>query len=290
MDEGRLDSGRLEDGRRLHLNQGPIDLILEAFGESGEPGQALEQAAQGFDGLLQGLADELPLLRTDCRSLLQDRIQLQGPVALRMFEAVAPHAQRFVTPMAAVAGSVADQVLHSLCEGRRLARAYVNNGGDIALFLAPGACWRIGICTDVSTGVLGASLSLDAADGIAGVATSGWSGRSHSLGVADAVTVLAGTAACADVAATLIANAVDVPSSDRVTRVPAYMLSPDSDLGDHAVTTAVGRLEVSERRQALEAGLACAQSMKQSGLIRGAFLCLQGETRVVGIDAARLIE
>ena len=44
-----------------------------------------------------------------------------------------------------------------------------------------------------------------------GIATSGWRGRSFSLGIADAVTVLAATAAEADAAATMIANAVDLP-------------------------------------------------------------------------------
>ena len=40
---------------------------------------------------------------------------------------------------------------------------------------------------------------------VRGVATSGWRGRSHSLGIADSVTVLAATAAMADAAATVIA-------------------------------------------------------------------------------------
>lgn len=283
----------LNDEQRLHLSQGPIDLIVEAEGENHESNQALIQATTAFNGLLQALADELPALRTDCRQLIRDGVTFKGPVSRRMLEAVEPHARKdsgtFVTPMAAVAGSVADHMLLSLCKGRQLDRAYVNNGGDIALFLAPGAVWRIGICTDVCNATIGASLSIHSSDGIGGIATSGWSGRSFSLGIADAVTVLAGSAAAADVAATLIANAVDVPSSDKVTRVPARMLSPDSDLGDHAVTTAVDKLDPDERHQALEAGVECARSMKQAGLIRGAFLALQGDTRVVDIDPARLM-
>ena len=65
-----------------------------------------------------------------------------------------------------------------------------------------------------------------------GVATSGWRGRSFSLGIADAVTVLAATAAAADAAATIIANAVDLPGHPAIARRPASELEDDSDLGD----------------------------------------------------------
>ena len=64
-----------------------------------------------------------------------------------------------------------------------------------------------------------------------GIATSGWRGRSFSLGIADAVTVLADRAAAADAAATIIANAVDLPGHPAIVRVPACELAPDSDLG-----------------------------------------------------------
>ena len=60
------------------------------------------------------------------------------------------------------------------------------------------------------------------------------------------VTVLADTAACADVAATLIANAVDLPGHGAITRAPARTLFPDSDLGAIPVTTDVGALSAAE--------------------------------------------
>jgi uncharacterized protein len=66
---------------------------------------------------------------------------------------------------------------------------------------------------------------------VRGIATSGRHGRSLSLGIADSVTVLAATAAAADAAATLIANAVDLPGHAAVRRAPACSLDPDSDLG-----------------------------------------------------------
>ena len=46
-----------------------------------------------------------------------------------------PYREQFITPpWRAVAGAVADEVLQALVHGRGLKRAYVNNGGDIALY------------------------------------------------------------------------------------------------------------------------------------------------------------
>ncbi len=94
-------------------------------------------------------------------------------------------------------------------------------------------------------GLLGRA-AIRAGDGIRGIATSGWRGRSHSLGIADAVTVLAATASAADAAATIIANAVDLPGHPAIARRPARALSPDSDLGTRLVTVGVGALPAAE--------------------------------------------
>ncbi|MEL0003793.1 MAG: UPF0280 family protein, partial [Rhodospirillales bacterium] len=114
-----------------------------------------------------------------------------------------------------------------------------------------------------------------------GIATSGWRGRSHSLGIADAVTVLATTAAKADAAATLIANAVNLPGHQSVQRKPASELYPDSDLGQRLVTTGVGPLTISETIEALERGRQNASIMLANGFIHAAALCLNGEMMVV---------
>ena len=206
---------------------------------------------------------------------------LKGPVARRMHEVCRPHASIFVTPMAAVAGAVADAVLAAMVAGRRLERAYVNDGGDIALYLAPGQSFTAGIVT------LGESPALDGVSRIAaespvrGVATSGWRGRSFSLGIADSVTVLAESAAEADVAATLIANAVDI-DDPAVLRLPASELSPDSELGSRPVTVDVGPLSPLQVERALEAGTGVARDMVARGLIVQALLSLQGHTRMAG--------
>lgn len=267
----------LPDGRRLHLQHGPIDLVIEAFGSEAERGAAYRQAAERFATVLEELVAELPALRRPC----EPGLGFEGVVARRMAAAVAPYAsEQFVTPMAAVAGAVADEILAALCAGRRLERAYVNNGGDIALHLAPGATLTLAVHGH------GADLAeprrtLRAEDPIRGIATSGWRGRSHSLGVADAVTVSAASAAMADVAATLIANAVDLPGSPKITRVPASELSPDSDLGDRPVTTDVAPLTEAEAEAALARGAAAAEAAIAAGRIHDAALFLAGRHRIL---------
>ena len=267
----------LGDGRRRHFQHGPIDLVIEAFGRPGEVAGACEQAWTRFQSILGELVGELPRLRAP---VTDTGAALSGPVAQRMVRAAAPHRSVFVTPMAAVAGAVADEVLAALVAGRALDKAYVNNGGDIAVFLAPGATFRTGIVTLGAVPSLDAFTEIGAEPGVRGLATSGWRGRSLSLGIADSVTALASSAAQADVAATLIANAVDA-ADPSIRREPASSLDPDSDLGERLVTVEVGRMAPSTVDQALDRGAAVAEAMRAAGLIAGALLSLGETTRGV---------
>jgi ApbE superfamily uncharacterized protein (UPF0280 family) len=271
----------LPDGERLHLLDGPIDLIVEARGSERDVRAAYEAAAERFTGLLDELCEELVELRNPADPA---RCALKGVVARRMHAAVAPFAADcFITPMAAVAGSVAEEVLAAMLAAARLDRAYVNNGGDIALHLAKGEAFTVGLMDRPDSLGLMRTLVVCADDPIRGVATSGRHGRSFSLGIADAVTVLAKTASQADAAATIIANAVDLPGDPAILRLPANELQPDSDLGARLVTREVGVLSESEIEQALEAGADCARRLLAAGLIEGAALRLSGETLLVGI-------
>jgi len=98
------------------------------------------------------------------------------------------------------------------------------------------------------------------------------------LGIADSVTVTAASAAAADVAATLIANAVDLPGHPAIRRAPANSRDPDSDLGNRPITIGVTNLSRSEIHAALSAGAAIADTMAAQGLIEGAVLFLAGES------------
>ena len=276
----------LPDKRRLHLNHGPIDLIVEGFGEPAQVAAAYRQAATRFRTILDELVAELPALR---RAIVAGDAEsgFTGPVARRMARAVAPHHPAYVTPMAAVAGAVADEVLAAMLRGRRLMRAYANNGGDIALHLAPGQDFAAGVVARPDRPTPLGSFRIGHAMPVRGIATSGQGGRSLSLGIADAVTVLAVDAAAADAAATLIGNAVNVDHA-AIRRMPARQLDPDSDLGNLPVTVSVGRLEADAVAEALDAGLAAARAMREQGLIHAAVLALAGEIRVEGEGLAAI--
>lgn len=292
-------------GQRLHLQHGPIDLIIGADGATDKGGAAFAAAADCFADLLPQLVADLPHLRQPASP---DMPVLKGPVAALMQAAVMPFLSGpapapFITAMAAVAGSVADHVLAAMtaAAGPGLQRAYVNNGGDIALTLGPDACFDIGVADDrdvrysdfMQSGHAGQPVTLPVygqirltrANGVGGVATSGWRGRSLSCGIADSVTVLAANAATADVAATLIANAVTVESG-QVKRAPASEIDPDSDLGDRLVTVDVGRLSDDEVAAALTHGQRLAASLCATGHIVAVYGRLGGRGFVVGQEAA----
>ncbi len=257
-------------GGRLHLQQGPIDLICQVWGDEAA---AYDRAVARFTGLLAALVTELPALRAvDCA--------VSGPVAQVMAAAVAPFQPAFITPMAAVAGAVAEAVLAGMV-GPGVRRGYVNNGGDIALYLTPGTMLR---CAVAGTGAV---VDVRHEDPVRGIATSGWRGRSWSFGIADCVTVLAKTASQADAAATMIANAVNLPSHPGIARRPANDLQADSDLGQRLVTVAVAGLTAEDIETALGHGMAAATAYKARGLIDSAALFLHPEVRTLGTIALK---
>ncbi|MEM8728349.1 MAG: UPF0280 family protein [Pseudomonadota bacterium] len=269
----------LDGGQRLHLQHGPIDLIVGV--DTPSPGDrqiGFDAAVARFDGLLEALVAELPRLR---RPLSDDLApSFSGPVARRMTRAALPFVAEQVTPMISVAGAVADEVLGAIRTAAQPRRAYVNNGGDIALHLAGEGAFSVAMANPAGA-TLG-QLHIDGTSGIGGIATSGQSGRSLSLGIAESVTVLAGCAAEADAAATLIANAVDLPDLPGITRAPACDIQPDSDLGARRVVTGVPPLSDRDIAAALARGQARASDMCHRGLIQGAALFLQGQSVMTG--------
>jgi ApbE superfamily uncharacterized protein (UPF0280 family) len=270
----------LPDQRRLHLSHGPIDLVIEASGPLDSVRAAYRAAEGRFATILDELCAELTLLRAPAYMGMN---RPSGVVAQRMVAAVLPYAADcFITPMAAVAGAVADEMLGVLTSTDGLSRAYVNNGGDIALFLAPGTRFEIGIVDRIEAPQLAGTARITANAGIGGIATSGWGGRSFSLGIADSVTCLGTNAAAADAAATIVANDIDLPGHPSITRQAAISLQPDSDLGDRPVTVAVGPLSDAEIATALERGRQRAERLIGDRLIAGASMFLKGRSEIVG--------
>lgn len=268
------------DNGRLHLNDGPIDLIIFVDGDGPARRAACSAAVRRFATVLDELCAELAELRTPSSPT---RAPPAGAVARRMAAATRPlSAQRFITPMAAVAGAVADEILAVMRSAAPLRRAYVNNGGDIAIHVSGEATLNVGLVDRPDMPTLFGVTALHASHGVGGVATSGWRGRSFSLGIADAATVLARDAAQADAAATLVANAVDLPGHRAILRVRATDIDPQSDLGDRLVTRSVGALSDADVACALERGEAEARRLIEAGAIVAACLRLQDARRVVG--------
>jgi ApbE superfamily uncharacterized protein (UPF0280 family) len=296
-------AARLADGR-LHLQHGPIDLLIQAWGEADAVTRAYQRAVARFPRVLPELVAQLPLLKSplpidnvftaeDAESA-EEEIWREAPsaplgvlrgknisgIAGQMIAACWPYRDVFITPMAAVAGAVADAMLETLCADGDLTRAYVNNGGDIAFHVAPGARLTAGVVADLAHPALHGTIALEHSAPVRGLATSGAGGRSFSRGIADAVTILARSAAAADAAATIVANAVDV-DHPAVRRAPASSRRDDSDLGDIPVTVAVGDLPRAAIAAALAHGQREAARLRAAGLIDGAVLILKGETVVV---------
>jgi uncharacterized protein len=276
--------GRRLDPRRWHFQHGPIDLIIGADGDDIAIETALGAAWARFGTILSELVAELALLRAP----IDEAQAVRGVVARRMVAACNPHRDEFITPMAAVAGAVADELIECFRAEPRITRAYVNNGGDIALHLSPGHSFKIGVLADVGsidrrkTPALDAQLEIGYDLPVRGIATSGWRGRSFSLGIADSVTVLASCAAAADAAATMVANSVNA-DDPAVVRRPGCELKDDTDLGARLVTVAVGPLAPETVDRALASGVGRASGLIARGLIHCTALWLQGRVRLVGV-------
>jgi ApbE superfamily uncharacterized protein (UPF0280 family) len=271
------------DSSRWHFNHGPIDIVAEAHGDPYAVAAAHDAAWARFGHVLDELVRELPLLRLP----VTDKLRPRGVVGQRMWDACAAFSPMFITPMAAVAGSVAQELI-AFYDRPGIERAWINNGGDIAVHLAPGQSARVGVFADIarfdwrdnSILTTDGQFELHADEPVRGVATSGWRGRSFSLGIADSVTVLAATAAQADAAATVIANAVDVDDA-LIQRKPASECKDDSDLGDTLVTVDVPPLAPSQVKSALDTGAICAKVLQKGGLVWAALLVCQGQFRLV---------
>ena len=281
--------------RRWRFVHGPIDVVLQADGEPDACAAAFDDCWAAFGAILPALVRDLPLLRrplpvAPVAAAIEPEAQASSATGRAMIAACAPLAIRFgvyLTPMAAVAGAVADTLIRPFARPG-IIRAAANNGGDIALWLGPGARFEVGIVADVVAGTPAGRFSIAGDDPVRGVATSGWRGRSLSLGIADSATVLAIDGARADAAATLVANAVALDADDpRVLRAPASSVRDDSDLGDLPVTVGVAGLDEHSIDRALARGLACAHRLQEDSFIAAAAIALAGRWRILAPVGSR---
>ena len=269
---------------RLYLHHGPIDIIAHVDGPEETRSDLYECAKKRFSTVLQELVSELDLLKLPWSEV---HTEPQGRIALKMFNAVRG-SREFITPMAAVAGAVAEEILGTMVNRaksevsclKKIRRMYVNNGGDISFWLNYGSAFTIGVVDNPQRPELKTKICLPYESPVRGLATSGWRGRSQSLGIADAVTVLASSSACADVAATLIANNVNIEHPG-IIRKPACDVKDDSDLGMRPVTVKVPFLPKKEVSRALRKGAESAKALIRKNKIQSAYLSMQEQTLVI---------
>lgn len=265
---------KLLDPYRALLDIGPVQMSVMAE----RRGQPLGREWHRLEGLvsrwLEDLKRYLPLARKPWPLLTSP--EGWPRVLRRMYIAVKTAGDPDLTPMAAVAGTIAELVGDYLAE-QGATKVLVNNGGDIAIRLSRGEKTRVGVAPR-----LGAPpshyLDIRAGDHIGGVATSGRGGRSFTLGIADAAVAVASSAAVADACATVLGNAVNV-DSPLIQRRPARELDPATDIPELLVTTAVGSLPVELQAAALERGIEAGRRLVESGVLLGAVVYLNGLIR-----------
>ena len=274
----------MREENRLYLHHGPIDIIAHVDGPEEIRRDLYECAKKRFSTVLEELVSELKLLKLPFSEVNPEP---KGRIARKMFNAVRG-AGTFITPMAAVAGAVAEEILETMLNQaksevsylEKIRRMYVNNGGDISFWLNYGSAFTIGVVDNPLRPELNTKVCLPYESAVRGLATSGWRGRSQSLGIADAVTVLSSSSACADAAATLIANNVNIEHPG-IIRKPACDVKDDSDLGMHPVTVNVPFLSEKEVSWALRNGAESAKALIRKNKIQSAYLSMQEQTLVI---------
>ena len=160
---------------------------------------------------------------------------------------------------------VADTVADWLAD-QGAAVAVANNGGDVALRLAPGQSLRLRTVIDLRTGETSQPALIQAGAGIGGICTSGLGGRSFTRGIAESVTVFAARANVADALATHLANCSFI-DSPRVASTLAVNLDPQTDIPELEVVTATDILPEEELHRAITQVLEEAGRQYSAGLL-----------------------
>ncbi|MBA7584358.1 hypothetical protein ES708_26311 [subsurface metagenome] len=228
--------------------------------------------------ILEQLADCLPVIRRKSISLRPESGYPQ--VVKEMILATQAIKDPDFTPLAAVAGATADMVADYLLK-TDATKIVVNNGGDISIRLREGEEIKVGLCLDLASKQIDYLLSVE---NDCGICTSGIGGRSFTLGVTNAVIVLAGRASVADAEATYLGNKTTLDSPN-VERDWAERIYPDTDIPGKKVTVSVGTLSEAEIQQALENGQREALQLMDNGTIHGAVLSVKDNILPLGVFA-----
>ena len=257
------------DDESVLVECGPMRLVIRAWHLDQPWLDLAEQAAHVSISFLERIARWRPLLSQpwgQIEDLPEDEL------ARRMVGSVKAIGDDDLTPMAAVAGTIADAVADWLFE-RDTTRVIVDNGGDIAIRLARGETAAVGIRPRIDSPQVSHIIQLHSYDSTWGVTTSGTGGRSLTRGIASAATVLAAEASVADAAATAVANAC-IATGEGIIQLPAEEVDPHSELVGLKVTADVGNLDTDLRQQAITAARRKAERLSQENTIIGAFVAI----------------
>jgi len=266
----------------LLVENGPMRLIIQAWNGARFDMAAAKQAGEIAFACLEQVAACRDLLRHRSENLLEKFDNQAFPVPVQMVKNTLVFDAPDLTPMAAVAGSIADGVADFLFQ-KGVSKVIVDNGGDIAVRLSQGETARAGVRSDVASAEITHVIMLDARCPSWGISTSGLGGRSFTRGIASAATVVAHSSARADAAATDIANACFFQDTG-IVQVPAGQLDPLTDIPDILVTVLVNQLKPDTIDRSLKRSLDRAKGYVGNGLILGAIITAGGKTVHTGLS------
>ncbi len=274
------------DGGRILAECGPMRLVIEArIGRVPQRDLCIQAASEAF-ALLEKIARQRQRLSRRYRNIPDDLgDDLVDDLALQMLKSVLA-VDHDLTPMAAVAGTIADGVADFLYQ-RGMTRVIVNNGGDIAIRIGPDEIVKTGIRADLTQSTIRDVLTIGGEQASWGIATSGLEGRSLTRGVASAATVIAINARHADAAATSIANASYI-EDETVVQKPAEQLDPQTDIPGTRVTIQAGPFTEAKKDQALAGAIQKTTELVKKDLILGAYIVVDGKVAMTDFVRRRL--
>jgi ApbE superfamily uncharacterized protein (UPF0280 family) len=282
---GKQEFYRILEPGKVHFDYGPVSMVLSA-GAGGKPLTELCcRAFEAIDAALTEITGSLPILR---RYVSQIPSSALSGLPRRMLESVLAVGDPLMTPMAAVAGAVADAAADWLFS-RGADQVLANNGGDIAVRLGPGKSVKVGIVSSLARGEIEEIVTITEHDGIGGIATSGLGGRSFTRGIAQGVTAFARSGVLADALATRLANTSFIPSP-RVFTGKAGILDPGSDIADLEVVIGMDPLHAEEVERSLDQVRREALRQKQRGNLLALRASVQGKVFTLNIPGTSAYE
>ncbi|MGD9577899.1 MAG: FAD:protein FMN transferase [Syntrophorhabdus sp.] len=254
----------------MFLEVGPASLVVNGEKQGAPYDFNRFKLEEKIRNILEDIKEYLPILKQKAYKIKNTKHLPDVPRI--MVEAVKTIDEMSLTPMAAVAGSVSD-ALKEFIKGEGLDNISINNGGDISVFDSCGKGLKVGI-GDIHTGETSPyTISIYGLTDY-GLATSGFGGRSFTLGLADSVTVVAATGAVADAAATFLCNNTNT-YTDQVRRKKAIEIDPLTDIPDEYVTIEINKLSEEIITESLEKGFQLASNIKHNKHIYDAIIRLK---------------